>query len=124
METVTFSDQYDKEAIEAFAEKLKVFFYVFDTAILDYEPAEGILANGIETLEDKVSFCISGLPAITAMGGSYDSSIDSAKLDEASALLQLLRARKRLRAATLHAAVTEKRHSDLLQNIFGIGGYE
>lgn len=124
METVTLSERCDKETIEEFAEKLKVFFYVFDTAILDYEAAEEILANGIETLEDKVSFCISGLPIITAMGGSYDSGIDSAKIEEASALLQLLRARKKLRAATLHAAVKERHHSDLLQNIFGIGGYE
>ena len=90
-----------KERINALAEQLKNFFLIFDATFLTEEDTEQLLQETRESLKEKISFNNSALPVIMAMGGNYNSDIDTAKVEEISALLNLVRARKKLRDETL-----------------------
>ena len=53
------------------------------------------------------------------MGGHYESGIDRAKIDEVESLLNLLKARKKLRVETQTSYEKQKNNLELL-SLFGI----
>ena len=85
--------------IEEFAESITSFFLVFDGLFLHEEDAEDLLKEVQKSLEEKISHNETALPLIIAMGGNYDSDIDRAKVEETKALLNLIKARKKLQEA-------------------------
>lgn len=108
------------ERIRDFAEQIKTFFLVFDAAFLYDDQAEEMMAEVLESLQEKISRNESALPVIMALGGQYDRGIDQAKLEETDALLRLLRARKALRAAVIRENERSGKGSALLKELYGI----
>lgn len=106
--------------INEFAEILKEFFIVFDGYFLHEENAEELLCEARESLKEKVLHNESALPVIIALGGNYDSGIDSAKVEEITALLGLIKARKHLRDVMIQSNARKDRNTELLAQIFGI----
>ena len=103
-----------------FSENLKAFFIVFDGYFLYDEEAEGILVEAHKSLKEKILRKESALPVIMAMGGNYNSDIDNAKVEELTALLGLLKARKNLREATIQENKRNDTNAELLTRLFGV----
>ena len=107
------------ERVKNFAESLQNFFLVFDGLFLYEEDAEQLLNDVKKSLEEKILHNESALPIITACGGDYDSEIDRAKVEEITALLNLLKARNNLRKATEKKAKKKNNNAEILA-LFGL----
>lgn len=93
---------------------------VFDGYFL-YDPeAEKLLAKTKESLENKITHNESAMVVIMALGGRYDSEIDRAKVKEVAALLELIKARKELQAATVKENRRDRDAEASLRALFGI----
>ena len=114
------NEMNEQEEIKEFAEKIASFFLVFDGLFLFEENAEKHLRELEASLKEKVLHNESCLPVILAMGGDYDSGIDRAKIESAQALLNLLKARKKLQKATEEQANKKSAKKDILAELFGI----
>ena len=110
----------DFEKIEAYAEKITSFFYLFDMTFLSDPKAEQYLEEARESLREKISKNESALPVILALGGDYDSGLDRAKLGEIDAILSLLEARKNVRSETFAAHDRTGRNAATLKALFDI----
>lgn len=84
------------------------------------DEAEELLAEVKTSLKEKVSYNESVLPVIMAMGGSYDSDVDRAKIEEIEALQNLLKARKKLQKATEDANKRRNTNAELLASMLGL----
>ena len=107
------------EKVEEFADRLRMFFYTFDHIFLRESENADMLARAADELEELVARREGGMIIAMALGRSYDSAVDRAKLEECRALLRLIEARKELRAAVLNAADAEDRHAELFEALFG-----
>lgn len=107
------------EEIKVFSEAIMSFFTVFDGLFLYNDKAEELLQETKSSLEEKVLRNESCLPVIIAMGGSYDSNVDRAKIKEIEALQQLLKARKSLQAESELQRIHNSRKNDFLR-AFGL----
>jgi hypothetical protein len=92
------------DRIEELAESLRSFFLVFDGLFLHENDTEQLLAEVQKSLEEKIQHNETALALIIAVGGSYDSDVDRAKVEETKALLNLIKARKQLKEATEKAS--------------------
>ena len=108
----------ENSRIEEFSESITNFFLVFDGLFLYEEDAEPLLAEVTKSLEEKISRNETALPLIIAMGGNYDSDIDRAKVEEAKALLNLIKARKKLKEAT-EKDIQRKNNVTEMRALFG-----
>lgn len=105
--------------IEEFSESITNFFIVFDGLFLHEEDTEYLLTETQKSLEEKISHNESALPLIIAMGGNYDSDIDRAKVEEIKALLNLIKARKKIQEATEKTYRKNKTNAEL-RALFGL----
>ena len=110
--------QMNIEEIKETGETLASFFLVFDATFLFDEKTEELLNNTKKALEKKILHNESCLPVILAMGGNYDSGVDRAKVEEINALLELIKARKKLQRATEKEFI--KKTSAQVNEIFGL----
>ena len=108
-----------QEEIKDFAASITNFFLVFDGLFLMNENAEELLQETKSSLEEKVLHNESCLPVIIAMGGSYDSDIDRAKIEEIEALQGLLEARKNLQKAIEKDKTNKVNNANILA-LFGL----
>lgn len=108
-----------EEDIEIFAEQLKAWFDLFDMMFIYEREKEERLKKLCEALEEELSFREGAMIVAMALGRSYDSAVDQAKLEECQALLKLIEARKTLRKATLDAAEEDERKENIFKNLFG-----
>lgn len=106
--------------IQEFAEQLQTFFLLFDGYFLHDPEAEELLLQTKESLEEKINRNESALVVIMALGGQYDSGIDRAKVKEVAALLELIKARKELQAATIRENRRDRDAEASLLALFGI----
>lgn len=107
------------EEINEFASRVQEFFNYFDLMFLIDGNSEQLLSDTLKSLKDKINRNKSALPLIIAMGGHYESGIDRAKIDEVESLLNLLKARKKLRVETQTSYEKQKNNLELL-SLFGI----
>ena len=105
--------------IELFAEQLKAWFELFDLMFIYEREKEERLKKLCEALEEELSFREGAMIVAMALGRSYDSAVDRAKLEECQALLKLIEARKTLRKATLDAAEEDERKENIFKKLFG-----
>ena len=105
--------------IVLFAEQLKAWFDLFDLMFIYEREKEERLKRLCEALEEELSFREGAMIVAMALGRSYDSAVDRAKIDECRALLKLIEARKTLRKATLDAAEEDERKENIFKNLFG-----
>lgn len=108
-----------EEKIRLFAESIKDFFLYFDLVFLTDADTEKLIEDTMNSLKEKVNRNEAALPLIIAMGGNYDSNIDRAKLEEAEALLDLIKARKKVQSATKEQSERKKDNAELLR-FFGV----
>ena len=101
-----------EEQVQEFAEMMRGFFIYFDLVFSDYENAERLLKDTLRSLKGKVNRNEAALPMIIAMGGSYDSEIDRAKMREIEALLRLIESRKELKTSIRQKKKSEKKCSN------------
>lgn len=106
--------------IEEFAVRLRTFLELFDSFFLHDTEAEALLMQTKESLEDRILHNESALVIIAAMGGKYNGKIDRAKVRELAALLDLLRARKDLRTASLEENKRARNDEALRGELFGV----
>ena len=109
-----------EEKIKEIAESLTSFFLVFDGLFLHDEEAETLLQEALSSLKEKVLHNESCLPVILAMGGTYDSNVDRAKIKEIEALVSLVEARKKLQKETEKERSRKKQNINALSFMFGI----
>ena len=108
-----------EEQVQEFAEMIRGFFLHFDLVFSDCENAERLLKDTLTSLKDKVNRNEAALPMIIAMGGSYDSEVDRAKIQEVEALLHLIESRKEVRIATMMNVQKKKANEEML-SLFGL----
>lgn len=108
-----------EEQVQEFAEMMRGFFIYFDLVFSDYKNAERLLKDTLRSLKDKVNRNETALPVIIAMGGSYNSEIDRAKMREIEALLHLIESRKELKIAETTKAQKNKAKEEML-SLFGL----
>lgn len=118
-ENKTLNELARDDDIEFFAERLKAWFDLFDLMFIYERKQEEMLKKMCEALEEALSFREGAMIVAAALGGSYDSAVDRAKLEECCALLKLIEARKTLRKATLEAAEEDERKENIFKKLFG-----
>ena len=106
--------------VEELAIRLRTFFSLFDAYFLHDPDVEQLLVQTKESLEKKILHNEGALVVITALGGKYRGDIDRAKAEEVTALLDLLRVRKKLQKASLEENIRTRNDETLLKEMFGI----
>ena len=104
--------------INDLSENLITFFVLFDSLFLD-DNVDDLLKQTEDSLKNKVLKNESALPIILAIGWDYDSSIDKAKIEEVTALRQLIKAKENLKNETLKALEKANQNKEIL-SVFGV----
>lgn len=111
------SDQEALNRAEELANKIKILFAYLDNLFIEEDLCEEFLLITKRKLEDKILHSETTLPVLLAMGRDYDSTIDRAKVNELTALLDLIKARKNLRAAVENERKRKVDKTDMLRQL-------
>ena len=111
------SDQEALNRAEELANKIKILFAYLDNLFIEEDLCEEFLALTKKRLEEHISINESALAVIIAMGGDYDSTVDRAKVNELTALLDLIKARENLRAAVENERKRKVDKTDMLRQL-------
>jgi hypothetical protein len=110
----------NQDKINELAAYLEGFWGVFDPMFLRDDEYESLLEHTLESIRSKVSHNTSAQAVIMALGGNYDPALDKAHADEAEALLNLIRARKKVRDATIAVHSQKIDNRAKLSSLFGL----
>ncbi len=111
------SDQEALNRAEELANKIKILFAYLDNLFIEEDHCEDFLLLTKKRLEDKILHSETVLPVLLSMGCDYDSTVDRAKVNELTALLDLIKARKNLRAAVENERKRKVDKTDMLRQL-------
>lgn len=111
------SDQEALNCAEELANKIKILFAYLDNLFIEEDHCEEFLLLTKKRLEDKIVHSETILPVLFAMGCDYDSTINRAKVNELTALLDLIKARKNLRATVENERKRKVDKTDMLRQL-------
>ena len=97
--------------------KIKILFAYLDNLFIEEDHCEDFLLLTKKRLEDKILHSETVLPVLLSMGCDYDSTVDRAKVNELTALLDLIKARKNLRAAVENERKRKVDKTDMLRQL-------
>ena len=111
------SDQEALNHAEELANKIKILFAYLDNLFIEEDHCEDFLLLTKKSLEDKILHSETALPVLLSMGCDYDSTVDRAKVNELTALLDLIKARKNLRVAVENERKRKVDKTDMLRQL-------
>ncbi len=111
------SDQEALNRAEELANKIKILFAYLDNLFIEEDLCEDFLLLTKKRLEDKILHSETALPVLLSMGCDYDSTVDRAKVNELTALLDLIKARENLRAAVENERKRKVDKTDMLRQL-------
>ena len=111
------SDQEALNRAEELANKIKILFAYLDNLFIEEDHCEDFLLLTKKRLEDKILHSEAALPVLLSMGCDYDSTVDRAKVNELTALLDLIKARENLRAAVENERKRKVDKTDMLRQL-------